>query len=211
MADVITTKKPVALEQLGIVKDYVDSENEGSIKGVDFKNNVMSFYDNAEKSGTPLQTVNLPEEMVIDLTKSTVVPKFAWSEDTYPGSTNPSLDGKPVFVLAVKGDTSVTYSFVTLADIAKSISGESTSTATTEVKEGKVKVNVAISVQEGNALKAADDGLLVELEDTEIAVSTDEGNAIEVRENGLYANVSNVNASIVFATDQEVRDLFGGV
>lgn len=182
MADVIT-KKPVALDQLTIVKEYVDNNNEGSIKGVNYANNTISFYDNPENSGSPLKTISLPEEMVIDLTKSTVVSSFAWSNETYPGSTNPNLDGKPVFVLAVKGDTSVTYSFVTLADIAKSISGDSTTTMTTEVAEGKVKANVKISAQEGNALTVAADGLYV---------------------------TTNVNANITFATDQEVRDLFNG-
>ena len=45
---------------------------------------------------------NLPSEQFLDLTKTTYVDSFTWSSTTYPNSTNPNLDGKPVLVLALK-------------------------------------------------------------------------------------------------------------
>lgn len=43
--------------------------------------------------------------------------KFKFDAATYPGATDPKLDGKPVMVLAVKGENpdSCTYSFLSMA------------------------------------------------------------------------------------------------
>lgn len=56
----------------------------------------------------------LPKEQFLDQAKTVVVDNFAWSEELYPGSTDPNLDGKPVLVLAVKNvDTeTIAYSFL---------------------------------------------------------------------------------------------------
>ena len=79
---------------------------------------VKSYVDNA--------IANLPEEQFLDLTKTEFVENFTWSSTTYPGSTNPNLNGKPVLVLALKDeDGNVAYSFINLEDLITTYSGES--------------------------------------------------------------------------------------
>lgn len=201
MAETVNETKVVSLSQLTYVKQYVDKMDEGAIKSAGITDNTISFYASKNKSGTALFTLDLPEELVLDLTKSTLVSNFTWSNTTYPGSTDPGLEGKPVFVLAVKGDNSVTYSFVAMSDLVKTLTGENTVTATTVVENGKVKVNIAVSAQAGNALSTVADGLFIP------GVSADEGNILEKRENGYFVP----SATITFATDQEVMNLFATV
>ena len=68
---------------------------------------------------------NLPKEQFLDLTKTTYVDSFTWSSTTYPGSTNPNLNGKPVMVLALKdNDGNVQYGFVSLNDLVDVYTGE---------------------------------------------------------------------------------------
>lgn len=43
----------------------------------------------------------LPKEQFLDTVKSTFVQNFTFSAQTYPGATDPSLNGKPVLVLAL--------------------------------------------------------------------------------------------------------------
>lgn len=79
---------------------------------------VKSYVDNA--------IANLPEEQFLDLTKTEFVENFTWSNTTYPGSTNPNLDGKPVLVLALKDeDGNVAYSFINLEDLIDVYTGTS--------------------------------------------------------------------------------------
>lgn len=70
---------------------------------------------------------NLPAEQFLDLTKTKFVDSFAWSATAYPGSTNPSLDGKPVLVLALKDEKdNVTYSFLNMFDLVDQYTGDGT-------------------------------------------------------------------------------------
>lgn len=79
---------------------------------------VKSYVDNA--------IANLPEEQFLDLTKTEFVENFTWSNTTYPGSTNPNLNGKPVLVLALKDeDGNVAYSFINLEDLIDVYTGTS--------------------------------------------------------------------------------------
>lgn len=127
--------------------------------------NTVSLYTSADKTGAPALTFDFPAEMFLDQTKTTFVPKFTFSEDTYPGATNPNLNNKPVMVLAVKGDgDSVTYSFLNMAALvdtyaAKTEGKDASTTITISGYEVEVKVN--ISAQEGNQLQLKNDGLYV--------------------------------------------------
>lgn len=70
---------------------------------------------------------NLPAEQFLDLTKTKFVNSFAWSTATYPGSTNPSLEGKPVLVLALKDEKdNVKYSFLNMFDLVDQYTGDGT-------------------------------------------------------------------------------------
>lgn len=83
------------------------------------QNKVVKLYvDNA--------IANLPEEQFLDLAKTEFVENFTWSNTTYPGSTNPNLNGKPVLVLALKDeDGNVAYSFINLEDLIDVYTGTS--------------------------------------------------------------------------------------
>ena len=69
----------------------------------------------------------LPKEHFLDLTKTTFVQSFAWSSTSYPGSTNPSLEGKPVLVLALKNssDNAVVYSFLNMYELVDTYTADS--------------------------------------------------------------------------------------
>lgn len=66
--------------------------------------NTVSLFTSEDKSGNAAFTFDFPTEMFLDQTKTEFVAKFKWAEATYPGSTDPKLEGKPVMVLAVKGE-----------------------------------------------------------------------------------------------------------
>ncbi|MBQ6737211.1 MAG: hypothetical protein IJP41_01990, partial [Synergistaceae bacterium] len=73
-----------------------------TIKFVSCANNTISFFKTADGSGTAAFSFNFPSELVLDQLKTKFVGNFVWSSATYPGSTNPELDGKPVLVIAIK-------------------------------------------------------------------------------------------------------------
>lgn len=178
----MANEKLVTLDQLSIVKTYVDTTDAKSIKSADYADNKISLYTTADKSGTAAIELDLPEEMVLDLAKTTLVDEFAWNEATYPNSTDPSLDGKPVLVLAVKGDKTVSYSFIALDTIVKPYTGGTTDTAAVAVADGAIKADVKVSAEEGNALVKKPDG--------------------------LYVSPADKPAEIVYATNAEVEALF---
>lgn len=127
--------------------------------------NTVNFYTAADQSGEAAFSVDFPTEMFLDQTKTTFVPSFTWSEETYPGSENPSMEKKPVLVLAVKGsDDTCTYSFLNMAKLVDTYAakneGKDASTAVT-VEGYEIEVKVNISSEAGNALVLKEDGLYV--------------------------------------------------
>lgn len=56
-------------------------------------------------TGEVLKYFNLPEEIYLRSIGTTFVPDFTWSALAYPNSVNPNLNGKPVLVLHIKGDS----------------------------------------------------------------------------------------------------------
>lgn len=163
-------KLAVTLDQLNIVKTYIDTADAKSIKSAEYADNKISLYTTADKSGTAAIEIDLPEEMFLDQTKTTLVDEFAWSATDYPGSVDPSLEGKPVLVLAVKGDKTVNYSFIALDTIVKPYTGDTTDTTTVVVADGAIKANVKVSAEEGNAIVKKPDGLYVALAETPVEI-----------------------------------------
>lgn len=95
-------------------------ESPKAFKAVKIKDNKLNFYDSSDTTVTPLTYVDLPEEIYLQQTETRLVENFTFSNATYPGATDPNLDGKTVLVLAVKGDgtpPTVKYSFVNLTNI----------------------------------------------------------------------------------------------
>ena len=157
----------------GKIKNYVDLADAKALKGHLKVGNTWNFYtvENPTETDTPAFGIDVPTEYFLDQAKTTFVQEFAWSAETYAGSVNPELDGKPVLVMAVKGDDdSVTYSFVNVETLVDIYTGAETET-------------VAVVVSEDNIITA------------DVKVSAVEGNIIEVKEDGLYATVEAVDIS----------------
>lgn len=128
--------------------------------------NTVNFYTNTGMTGAAAFSMDFPTEMFLDQTKTAFVGKFKFSDTTYPGATDPKLDGKPVMVLAVKGENpdNCTYSFLNMAALvdtyaAKTTGKDASTTVTIAGYEVDVKVNVSAAAS--NALVLKDDGLYV--------------------------------------------------
>lgn len=146
--------------------DNINTDVSKAIKSLGVSGNTVSFYTSADKSGTAAFTFDFPKEMFLDQAKTTFVQKFAFSTETYPGATDPKLAGKPVMVLAVKGQNpdSCSYSFLDMSALvdtykAKATGKDASTTVTIAGYEVDVKVNVSAAA--GNALTLKDDGLYV--------------------------------------------------
>lgn len=144
----------------------VQTAANAAIKSLGVDGNTVNFYTSTDKSGTAAFSVDFPSELFLDQTKTTFVAKFKFDAATYPGATDPKLDGKPVMVLTVKGENpdNCTYSFLNMAALvdtyaAKTTGKDASTTVTIAGYEVDVKVNVSAAA--GNALILKDDGLYV--------------------------------------------------
>ena len=175
--------------------------------------NTVSLYTSTDKNGDAAFTFDFPTEMFLDQTKTEFVGKFKWAEATYPGSTDPKLDGKPVMVLAVKGENpaSVTYSFLNMADLVDTYTaktqGKDAST-TIEISGYEVEVKVNLSKEADNILELKDDGLYVpKPKETDISGKADkvagatEGNFAALDANGNLTDSGKKSADFVATTD----------
>ena len=179
------------------IKAWVDSEESLALKTTLFKNNTLTFYKkpNATVDDTADFTINLPEEQFFDQTKTTFVNEFAWSEELYPNSTNPNLDTEPVLVLAVKGDSDVAYSFISmnkLVKIYKASTVASTVTLAIDDATNTISGEVNISADEGNLLEVGTDGGLY-AKATDITGKADKLTDTDVKENQILLDDGNGN------------------
>lgn len=179
------------------IKAWVDSEESLALKTTLFKNNTLTFYKkpNATVDDTADFTINLPEEQFLDQTKTTFVNEFAWSEELYPNSTNPNLDTEPVLVLAVKGDSDVAYSFISmnkLVKIYKASTVASTVTLAIDDATNTISGEVNISADEGNLLEVGTDGGLY-AKATDITGKADKLTDTDVKENQILLDDGNGN------------------
>ena len=134
-----------------------------TIKFVSVSGNTISFFKTADGSGTAAYTVDFPTEFLLDQTKTLFVSSFAFSSTTYPGATNPNLDGKPVLVLAVKGtDGSIAYSFLNMASLIDTYTIASGNSAKILTISGRT-ITFKISAVANNALTVQSDGLHVNI------------------------------------------------
>ncbi len=134
-----------------------------AIRSGELVEHTANFYTTEDMSGPPAFTLDFPEEMFLDQAETRFVDNFVWSAALYPGSTDPNLDGKPVFVLAVRGEdeTDPTYSFLdmqTLVDTYGSAPGDGSASVT--VSGYRISVNVNLSEEAGNILRKDSSGKL---------------------------------------------------
>lgn len=129
--------------------------DDNAYKNYAYENNALKLYRTTDKSDTP-DEINFPEERFLDQAKSAIVNPFSWSDEDYPGSTDPDLNGKPVLVFAVKGDTDTSYSFLDLHSFINTYD-----TALSETSENAVQNKV---ITEELAKKIGyDDELIIEV------------------------------------------------
>lgn len=144
------------------VKTVIDELDGRKLQNVTVTGNTISFWTSDDTTGTATATVDFPEEIFLDQLQTKFVQNFAFSAATYPGATNPNLDGKPVFVLAVKGDKetnpTLTFSFVNLEGLIKTYTAGNAA-----INIAGTSIAVSLSANAGNILSIANDGLLGEM------------------------------------------------
>ena len=161
------TNHLVTLGELKQVSQAFKVETDKAIKYVAVSDNTISFFTTEDNSSTAAFTVDFPTELFLDQTRTQFVPNFAFTAAQYPGAVNPSLDGKPVLVFAVKGTTDRTsgtandtfsYSFMdmsTLVDTYTTAQGVSSQVLT--INGYTVTFNIASDA--GNVLQSKATGL----------------------------------------------------
>ena len=115
-----TTDNLVKVGQLQTALTRVNTELGATFRSASVSGNTINFFNSKDGTGTAAFTFDFPEEIYLSQTGTEIVSNFAWSAMTYPGSTNPNLEGKTVLVLAVRGNAAsnptVNYSFVDMAN-----------------------------------------------------------------------------------------------
>ena len=84
------------LKHVNALSQLVKGKLDETIKSLSVSGNTVSFFASTDASGTAIATFDFPEELFLDQTGTTLVDNFAFSAATYPGATNPNLDGKVV-------------------------------------------------------------------------------------------------------------------
>ncbi len=198
----------------GNLKTYIDSDKTKSIKGYLKKDNTWNFYntDVPTEDSTPIFSIDVPVEYFLDQTKTTFVQQFVWSEETYAGSVDPSLEGKPVWVMAVKGDNdTVKYSFVNLESLVDIYTAKETNSITVVVSDdNEISADVKISEAEGNIISVKDDGLYASVTEVDISTKADklvnpeDGDAI-IKAGQIFIDDGNGNLSASGITIDELK------
>ena len=187
--------------------DAMKQVSASAIKYVSVANNTISFFTNTTGTGTAAFSVDFPSELVIDAIKTKFESSFTFSAETYPGATNPSLDGKPVLVIAVKetnaaGTVTTTYSFVnleSLIDIYTVALGDSAKVITIN----DYVVTFHVSATAGNHLTVNNDGLMVDVSDKIDKVTGATANNIPV----FVAGGGIADSGYTWATSADVTEL----
>ena len=186
----------------------LDTKFSSAFRSMSVSGNTVSFFTSTDASGTAAASFNFPEEIFLDQLQTQFVSNFTFSAATYPGATDPNLDGKPVFVLAVKGDATtnptLTYSFINVEYLVDTYTA-----ADNSININGYNVNVKISAAANNAITLESDGLHVD-----ISGKTDKvANATNGNFAGLDANGNLTDSGVAVASDADVTamitDVFG--
>lgn len=184
-------------------RNYIDAVDAKKFQKITASGNRINFWVSDDTSGSPAYYVDFPEEIFLDQTSTTFAPNFAWSNATYPGSTNPNLEGKPVLVLAVKGDKEtnpyLTYSFVDLETLIDVYTAGNAA-----INIAGYSVSVQVSATQGNLLSIANDGLLVGSDSTKIDKVT---NAVSGNFASWGASGALADSGYTVASDSDIAAL----
>ena len=191
------------LDGIEPVKEYidaVDTKYTGSFRSLYVNGNTVNFYTSNDHSGTAVATFDFPAEYFLQQTGTDIVDDFAWSAATYPNSTNPNLDGKTVFVMAVKNSTNsndVKYSFVDMGKVITAINNGDTS-----ITVNGLDISVKRSATAGNLIELKSDGLYVGSDNTK---ADKVANATANNFAKLDANGNLADSGVTIATGSEIE------
>lgn len=206
----------------------IQADLDKAIQYVGVNGNLISFYTSTDGTGDAAFTVDFPQELFLDQAATKFVPSFAFTAEAYPGATNPALEGKPVMVLAVKGQKTTggkadadttTYSFLDMEKLVDTYAAADGETAIT-VEGYTLKINVPTEITGktgvANALKKTANGLEVDISGkANLAVPTAAGNiatlteAGDLQDSGIAA--ANILAKENIATDEEATEVLNEV
>lgn len=163
---------------------------------------------------------DLPKEQFLDQAQTQFINNFTFSAQNYPGVTDPNLNGKPVFVLAVKGvdnsspsDTSkqsISYSFLDMSTLVDTYTVKAGNSAKVLSIAGR-EVEFKISETAGNILTANSDGLYA----TNRLASSTQGHIVTSDANGAPQDGGILASTILIdgdvATSAEVTEMLNEV
>lgn len=191
----------------GKIKARMDAADAKSLKGYLKVGNTWNFYtvEAPTAEDTPAFSIDVPTEYFLDQAKTAFVQEFAWSAETYAGSTNPELDGKPVLVMAVKGDDdTVTYSFVNVETLVDIYTGAETETVIVDVNaDNEISADVKISAEEGNFIEVKEDGLYVTVEPVDLSGKADK--VAEIKDAQILVDDGEGNLAASGVTIEELK------
>lgn len=178
----------VTLGELKSAAQVFKVESDKAIKSISVSGRTISFFTTENAAGTALATVDIPKDLFLDQARTQFVQNFTFNAATYPGAVNPSLEGKPVFVLAVRGSTdpangtvndTVSYSFLDVSALVDTYTVKAGDSEKVLVIAG-YEVEFKISATAGNILTANSDGLYA----TNRLASFTQGNVVTSDVNG---------------------------
>ena len=199
-----------SMTRVGTEIAEVAAEAAKGFKSLAVEGNTVKFYTveaaDVTTETTVAGTFDFPEEIFLDQTKTTLVNNFAWSAETYPGSTDPDLDGKVVLVLAVKGDKAtnptLTYSFVNLEKLVDIYTA-----ADNTITIAGYTVAVKISAAANNAITVNNDGLHVDISGKADKVANATAGNIAT----LDANGNLVDSGYTFSTAAQTQTMLNTI
>ena len=179
-----------------------------AIKSADIVDSKLKFWTNTTKTGEAVISLDLPSELYLDQIKTTFIPSFTFNAETYSGATNPSLDGKPVLVMAVKdtnaaGTGTTTYSFLNMETLVDVYTIAPDSANILAIDSGTNQISIKISEAAGNHLTANSDGLMVDVSDKIDKVANATAGNLAV----MKADGSVDDSGYTFATTADVTEL----
>lgn len=164
-----------------MVGNGTSDTNRSNAFAVDKDGNV--FCKSISCSGSEDVTGSL-RDTHIDFANTSFVDAFAWDETTYPNTTDPSLEGKPVLVIALTDGGEISYKFIDLSFLTTTSISQQTNNHIKYLSDGlfvNVNENIDISEQTKNLLEQKDDGLYVTL-----PISAESDNILEQKDDGYY-------------------------
>lgn len=214
MASRNISTKTTAERLAGLISEYyakksgltqITTDVGNAIKAATYSNNTLKLFRSTDTTGEAAFSFDLPEELFLDQAKTAFVGNFTWSDAAYPGSTDPNLNGKPVMVLAIKGDTATTYSFLnmeTLVDTYSAKAGDGSAVVT--VSGYEISVNVNVSEDADNILTKDASGKLKVVAPDVSGKANKVSNATDGNLAGLNANGDLIDSGVA-AGDVQIK------